>query len=80
MRKNDVAGIVTRRISARLDRPLEDLTPDARFAEDLRTDPLELTELIMALQEEFGIVAECEVTEIQTVADAIRYVEARIYD
>ncbi len=72
--------IVTNKVAQRLNRRPEEVKPECSFYEDLQADPLELTEVIMALQEEFGIRAECEVSDVRTVADAIRYVETRLYE
>ncbi len=54
----------------------EEVTPNASFVEDLDADSLDLVELIMAMEEEFGIeVPEEEAEKIRTVQDAIDYVK-----
>jgi acyl carrier protein len=51
------------------------VTPSASFEEDLNADSLDLVELIMSLEEHFGIeIPEEEAEKIQTVGDAIDYV------
>ena len=53
------------------------VTPEARFREDLEADSLDLVELIMAFEEEFGGESSDEDAEkIQTVGDAVAYLEA----
>jgi len=55
----------------------EQVKPQAKFVEDLGADSLDLTELIMAMEEEFGIEIDDEkAQEILTVQDAIKYVQA----
>jgi acyl carrier protein len=52
----------------------EDITPDAHFIEDLNADSLDLVELMMSLEEEFGVkIPDEDVDKIQTVQDAIDY-------
>ena len=49
----------------------DQVVPDARFADDLDADSLDLVELVMALEEEFGVeVPEDELEGIKTVAQA----------
>jgi acyl carrier protein len=49
---------------------------DAKFQEDLGADSLDLVELIMRFEEEFGIEIPDEDTEkIVTVGDAVKYME-----
>ena len=61
--------------------PLTDerITLDARFQEDLEADSLDLVELIMTMEEKFGIkITDEEAAEIKTVGDAVDFVEKRI--
>jgi acyl carrier protein len=52
------------------------VTPNASFEEDLNADSLDLVELIMSLEEEFGIeISEEDAEKIRTVGDAIDYVK-----
>jgi acyl carrier protein len=56
-----------------------DVTPDAHFVEDLNADSLDLVELVMAIEEEFGVkIPDEDVDKIQTVQDAIDYLRERI--
>jgi acyl carrier protein len=51
------------------------VTPSASFEEDLNADSLDLVELIMSLEEEFGIeISEEEAEKIHTVGDAVEYI------
>ncbi|MDL2216286.1 acyl carrier protein [Desulfovibrio sp. OttesenSCG-928-M14] len=54
----------------------DEVKPDASFVEDLGADSLDLTELIMAMEEEFGIeIDDDEAQKLLKVKDAIAYVE-----
>jgi acyl carrier protein len=59
--------------------PAEKVVPDARFAEDLDADSLDLVEFVMALEEAFDItVAESELDDVKTVGQAYELVSAKI--
>ena len=54
----------------------EQVTPDAKFIEDLGADSLDTVELVMAFEEEFEIdVPDEEAEKLQSVGDVINYVE-----
>jgi acyl carrier protein len=56
----------------------ERITMEARFQEDLEADSLDLVELIMTLEEKYGIkITDEEAAEIKTVGDAVDFVAAR---
>jgi acyl carrier protein len=53
-----------------------EVVPSASFVEDLNADSLDLVELIMSLEEEFGIeISDEEAEKIRTVGDAIEYIQ-----
>ena len=59
--------------------PAEKVTMDARFAEDLDADSLDLVELVMALEEQFDItVDESELEGVQTVGQAFDLVTSKL--
>ncbi len=57
----------------------DEVTENASFVEDLGADSLDVVELVMALEEEFGIqIPEEEAEKIQTVGQAVRYIEEHL--
>ena len=56
----------------------EEVTPEASFVEDLGADSLDLTELIMAMEEEFGMeIADDAAQKLLKVKDAVEYIQSR---
>jgi acyl carrier protein len=54
-----------------------EVTQDASFVDDLGADSLDTVELVMALEEEFGLeIPDEEAEKITTVGDAVKYIEA----
>lgn len=78
MAENNVAETVTRLVIEKLDRKPEEVTMEARFIDDLGADSLDITELLMALEEEYNIEIDDEANAIQTVADAVHYIEGKV--
>ena len=55
-----------------------EVTPDAVFTDDLGADSLDLVELIMAMEEEFGFeIADEDAEKLRTVGDVINFIKAR---
>ena len=61
------------------DAPTEaEVTPEASFVDDLNADSLDLVELIMSLEEEFGTeISDEDAEKIRTVQDAVDYIDER---
>ena len=54
------------------------ITPESRFKEDLEADSLDLFELVMALEEEFGVEIPSEdLASIVTVNDVVEYLKGK---
>lgn len=65
-------------IANQLSVPKEKVVPSASFVDDLGADSLDLVELVMAMEESFGIeIADDDTEKMHTVQDAINYVKAR---
>jgi acyl carrier protein len=55
-----------------------EVTPEAVFVDDLGADSLDLVELIMAMEEEFGMeIADEDAEKLRTVQDVINFVSSR---
>jgi acyl carrier protein len=65
-------------IAERLDKSLEEVVDSAKFIDDLGADSLDQTELMMALEEEFNIEIDDEANQIESVGDAIKYIESKL--
>ncbi|CAC9930564.1 acyl carrier protein [Aedoeadaptatus coxii] len=63
-------------IAEQLNMEPEDLEPEMDFVDDLNQDSIELVELIMSLEDEFGIeVDEEKLEQVRTVGDVLDLVE-----
>ncbi|NLW22253.1 MAG: acyl carrier protein [Tissierellia bacterium] len=66
---------IRRIISEQFNIDEDSITMETSFREDLNADSLDLVELIMALEDEFGLEVEDEAVEaIDTVEDAVDYI------
>ncbi len=53
------------------------ITPEARFREDLEADSLDLVELIMAFEDQFGAeISDEDAQSITTVGEAVTYIDS----
>ena len=63
-------------IAEQLGVDVAEVTPEASFVDDLGADSLDTVELVMALEEEFGIeIPDEEAENISSVGDAISYIK-----
>jgi acyl carrier protein len=75
----DVLQKVREHLSAELEIPLGQISEETRLREDLDADSLDLYELVMELEDTYGIsVSEEEAADIETVADAVDFVAGRL--
>ena len=76
---SDAEARLRKIIADQLGVPEEDVVPEASFIEDLNADSLEMVDLIISLEEEFGIqVSDEDAEKIKTVRDAIDYLNDRL--
>lgn len=72
--EDDVKAIIVEQLGV----DSNDVHEEASFIEDLNADSLDLTELIMTLEEKFSFeISEEEVEKLKTVGDVINYIKAR---
>ena len=76
---SDIAQKVKSIIAEQLGVKVEEVTDTASFVDDLGADSLDTVELVMALEEEFGIEIPDEDAEKMTnVGEALRYIEEKV--
>ena len=64
-------------IAKELEVEAKQLTAEAKFIEDLGADSLDIVELVMALEEEFGIdIPDEDADKLKTVGDAMNYLKS----
>lgn len=69
-----VIGIVSEQLSV----PLEEVESSKSFIDDLKADSLDVVELVMAFEDEFGItIPDEDYEKIRTVGDAVDYIEEK---
>jgi acyl carrier protein len=74
----DIETKVKKIISEQLGVPEGDVKPEASFVNDLGADSLDTVELVMALEEEFGVeIPDEDAEKIATVQNAVEYIKAK---
>ena len=74
----DVAQKVKQIIAEQLGVKIEEVTDTASFVDDLGADSLDTVELVMALEEEFGIeIPDEDAEKMTSVGESIRYIEEK---
>jgi len=74
----EIEAKVKKIIEDKLSVNADQITNEARFAEDLKADSLDTVELVMALEDEFGLdIPDEEAEKIKTVQNAIDYIVSK---
>ena len=77
--RTEVLEKVREHLSAELEVPLEEIGEATRFRDDLDADSLDLYELVMELEDTYGIsISEEEAATIGTVGEAVDFVAQRL--
>jgi len=73
--EDEVAKKVIGMVAERMDVDEAQITNDTHFVNDLQADSLDMAELVIDMEEEFGIqITDEEAQKIQTVGEAINYI------
>src|SRR5262249_6303509 len=79
MDRAEIQERVSATLAERFDKDPSDLTASTRFAEDLDADSLELVEVILELEETFGIpIDESEMEDVKTVGQAVDLIATKL--
>jgi acyl carrier protein len=79
MDMNELQTKICKILAENLSVPEAQVTPQARFQEDLDADSLDLVEAVLALEEEFGVtIPEEEMEGVRTVGQAIHLVADKL--
>jgi len=69
---------VKKMVASQLGKAEDEISPESSFIEDLGADSLDLVELIMSMEDEFGIeISDEDAESIVTVQDAINFITER---
>jgi acyl carrier protein len=75
MTRDEVLTLVREHLSEELEVEIEKIGEETRFKEDLDADSLDLYELVMELEDRYGVaVSEEQASRIKTVGDAVGFV------
>ncbi len=78
MNEQEILGKIKEVVADKLDADPSAVTEDASFVDDLGADSLDVVELIMGLEDEFGIeISDEEAERIRTVGDAVQFVSSQ---
>ncbi len=70
----DVREVIVEQLS----RSAEEVKPESRIREDLGADSLDAVELVMALEEKFGVeIPDSDAEKFVTVDDVVKYVQSK---
>lgn len=75
--QRDIAAEVKQLIADQLDIKVHDIRTESAFIDDLGADSLGLVELVLALEESFGLeIPDQDTEKLRTVGDTIEYIRA----
>lgn len=66
---------ITAILAEQLDADAESMTNDTKIADDLGADSLDLVDLLMSIEDEFGVeIPDEEVENLSTIGDVVDYI------
>ncbi len=75
MTEQEIAQAVKSMVADRMDVEESQITDETHFINDLQADSLDMAELVIDLEEEFGIeISDEQAQEIETVGEAIKFI------
>ncbi len=76
--EQEILAKVKEMVASQLGKSEDEITPESSFIEDLGADSLDLVELIMSMEDEFGLeISDEDAESIITVQDAINFIVER---
>ena len=73
-KENEILSKVKQMVASQLGKPENEINPESSFIEDLGADSLDLVELIMSMEDEFGLeISDEDAEKIVTVQDAVKF-------
>ncbi len=70
---------VTKIVAEQFEVPVDKVTPSSLFMDDLKADSLSVVELVLAIEEAFGLeIPDEDAEKIKSVGDVVNYVKARV--
>lgn len=75
MSEQEILAKVKELVANQLGKSQDEVTPDSSFIEDLDADSLDLVELIMSMEDEYGLeISDEDAENITTVKDAVKFI------
>ena len=75
MSEQEILDKVKEMVAGQLGKSEDEITPEASFIEDLGADSLDLVELIMSMEDEYGLeISDEDAEKIITVKDAVKFI------
>jgi acyl carrier protein len=75
MDKKEITAKVCEIVAKQLRKPIETVTPDKNLKEDLAADSLDVVEMMMNLEDQYGItISDEELINLKTIADVADYI------
>lgn len=69
---------IIKMISSKLGKKIEDIKPSSRLIEDLGADSLDIVELLMMLEDEYGItIPDQDAMKLSTIGDIVKFMESQ---
>jgi acyl carrier protein len=77
--RSDIADKIIEITAKQVGKPKDDLMLEMHFVNDVGCDSLDVIEIVMQIEDVYGIkIPEDEGKAIQTIADAVKYVESKV--